>query len=114
MRFIELNPLCTGLIDHPGNYFWLSYLANAEGIEQGLIITHNLYRHLGRSDSERQDANRQLFWIPWSKADDRCHPRCDQQGIGNGRFKAKIETLTGRRSAPFPRGRLRLLDVVQK
>ena len=28
-RYIELNPVCAGMVEHPGEYRWSSYLAEA-------------------------------------------------------------------------------------
>ena len=33
MRYIELNPMRAGMVEHPREYPWSSYLANAYGKE---------------------------------------------------------------------------------
>ena len=38
MRYIELNPVRAGMVDHPRDYPWCSYAANALG-EDNLLIT---------------------------------------------------------------------------
>ncbi len=35
MRYIELNPVRTGMVEHPADYPWSSYRCNAHG-ESGL------------------------------------------------------------------------------
>ncbi len=109
MRYIELNPVRAGMVDHPGEYPWSSYPANAQGKEDTLITPHSLYRRLGRTDNERQAAYRQLFRAQLSKSDIEAIREATNKAwaLGNDRFKAKIETLTGRRTAPLPRGRPR-------
>ena len=109
MRYIELNPVRASMVDHPGDYPWSSYPANAQGKEQALITPHTLYRRLGRTDSERQVAYRQLFRAQLSKADIEAIREATNKAwvLGNDRFRDKIETLSGRRSAPLPRGRPR-------
>ena len=110
MRYIELNPVRAGMVKHPGGYPWSSYPATAQGKEEALITPHSLYRRLGRSDAERQAAYRQLFRAQLGKADiDAIREATNKAWVlGNDRFRAKIEGLSGRRSAPLPRGRPRL------
>jgi len=61
MRYIELNPVRAGMVDHPGDYPWSSYLCNAQGNENSLVTAHSIYHGLGRSVSARLSVYRQLF-----------------------------------------------------
>lgn len=54
-RYIECNPVRAGLVAHPRDYFWSSYLANAEGMPSGLLTMHAIVAHAGRT------AYKQLF-----------------------------------------------------
>jgi putative transposase len=60
-RYIELNPVRAGIVSHPGAYTWSSYRANAEGVQDFLIMPHRDYQCLGRDDNERRQEYRRLF-----------------------------------------------------
>ena len=40
MRYIELNPIRASMVNHPGEYKWSSYHANAQG-DINSLITHD-------------------------------------------------------------------------
>ncbi|MES9868354.1 MAG: transposase [Sedimenticola sp.] len=61
MRYIELNPVRAGMVEHPRDYPWSSYHRNALGDEDGLVSDHLVYRKLGTSREERESAYRSLF-----------------------------------------------------
>ena len=61
MRYIEMNPVRAGMVDYPSAYRWSSYRANARGVNDPILISHELYRALGRDPAERQYAFRELF-----------------------------------------------------
>ena len=61
MRYIEMNPVRAGMVDHPSAYRWSSYRANARGAGNPLLTPHGLYLALGCDPSERQFAYRELF-----------------------------------------------------
>ena len=61
MRYIELNPVRAGIVDHPREYRWSSYKANAEGSENSCIAPHLHYLSLGANDVERRAAYRQFI-----------------------------------------------------
>jgi REP-associated tyrosine transposase len=107
MRYIELNPVRATMVEHPGDYPWSSYRANAQGVPDVLIDHHLLYRRLGRTDEERQSAYRQLFRAQISKADvDAIRQATNKSwALGDNRFASKVEALTARRAAPLARGR---------
>ena len=60
-RYIELNPVRAGMVEHPGEYRWSSYGHNAQGMANALIRPHALYTGLGRHARLRQEAYRELF-----------------------------------------------------
>jgi len=60
-RYIELNPVRAGMVEHPRKYRWSSYRANAEGSPNDLVIPHEQFRRLGRNDQARREAYRALF-----------------------------------------------------
>ena len=107
MRYIELNPVRAGMVANPGEFAWSSYGANGEGKDDPLVTGHSQYRRLGKDAAERQQAYRELVRQPMDTerlADVR---DCTHKGwaLGGERFKAKIEALGLRRTAPLPKGR---------
>ena len=107
MRYIEMNPVRAGMVAHPGDYPWSSYRANGQGNAERLIVPHELYQSLGRTDEERQSAYRQLFRAQVAKADVEAIRNATNKGwvLGDNRFGAKVAALTERRAMPLPRGR---------
>jgi putative transposase len=63
-RYIEMNPVRAGLVDHPAEYAWSSYLSNAEGVPSFLLKPHRLFMRLGDQDETRRAAYRALFMKP--------------------------------------------------
>jgi len=107
MRYIEMNPIRAAMVEHPADYPWSSYRANAQGHPDPLVTPHELYRRLDRSDEQRQSAYRQLFRAQIPKGDLEAIRQSTHKAwvLGNDRFRAKIERLSGRRVAPLPKGR---------
>ena len=60
-RYIELNPVRAGMVEHPGEYRWSSYRANAQGEESPLLTRHETFLALGGDAESRQAAYRELF-----------------------------------------------------
>jgi len=109
MRYIELNPVRADMVDHPGDYPWSSYRANAAGDENQLLTQHLIYNRLDRNCDARLSAYRQLFRGRLAKADvDAIREATNKAWVlGNDRFRLKIEALSGRRTSQKPRGRPR-------
>ena len=60
-RYIELNPVRAGLVTDPSQYRWSSYGANAIGLLDPLVTTHERYLALGVGRVARTTAYRALF-----------------------------------------------------
>ena len=60
-RYIELNPVRAAMVDDPAHYRWTSYRHNALGQASPYLTPHPLYLAIGRGDTERQAAYRDLF-----------------------------------------------------
>lgn len=60
-RYIELNPVRAGLVEHPVHYHWSSYQSNALGIGSNLIRPHAIYKGLGANEKQRLKVYRELF-----------------------------------------------------
>lgn len=61
MRYVEMNPVRAGMVEHPGEYRWSSYAGNAQGKKNSLLQSHPLYHSLGKTDEECAYAYRELF-----------------------------------------------------
>ena len=45
-RYIELNPVRAEMVEHPADYCWSSYRANAQGEDGQLVQPHESVPHL--------------------------------------------------------------------
>ena len=61
MRYIELNPVRAAMVDHPGDYQWSSYQANAHSQNIELVEHHPIYLNLGQTSQEREHHYHELF-----------------------------------------------------
>jgi putative transposase len=98
------------MVDDPAHYRWTSYRHNALGQASAYLTPHPLYLALGQDDKARQAAYRDLFRAQLdSKAIDAIRLALNQnQPLGNSRFYARIEAMTGQRREAKPRGRPRV------
>ncbi|MDF1615803.1 transposase [Desulfurivibrio dismutans] len=105
-RYIEMNPVRAGMVDHASEYPWSSYQGNALGKPVQLLTAHPLYDQLGKTDAERQSAYRALFRDKMPERDLMAIREATNKAwaLGDDRFKAQVEAMTGRRSAPLGRG----------
>lgn len=112
-RYIELNPVRALMVDDPGHYCWTSYRANALGRPDARLTPHPLYRALGRDGTERQAAYRALFdaHLGRTAVNDIRLALNQGQPVGNPKFYATIEQMTGVRREAKPRGRPRMSTV---
>ncbi len=101
-RYIELNPVRAGMTDHPADYRWSSYAANALGKASKLWVPHPVYLQLGQSTTERVSAYRALFRAHIGEAvlDNIRAATHKGLALGGDSFKAQVEALTGRRVRP--------------
>jgi len=93
-------------VEHPGEYNWSSYGANARG-ERNWLVHHTEYLRLGGTPEERCQAYRELFGsqVPDEdlhlirKAAHYCQPVSDE------RFRRQVEAKYGIRLGQSKRGR---------
>jgi putative transposase len=113
MRYIELNPVRAGMVEHPGEYRWSSYGANAQGQSNALITSHPLYEALGHDGNSRRHAYRELFRGHLDTADVHAIREAVNQELVLGRddFKDKIERMTQRQARRGKDGRPRVQEV---
>jgi len=60
-RYIELNPVDAGMVNHPGLYTWSSYRANALGRDDRIVSPHPEYLALGLDTIAQRNAYAALF-----------------------------------------------------
>jgi len=68
-RYIEMNPVRAGMVDHPSDYPWSSYACHAAGKRNPMLSPHDLYLQLGDSDDARQESYRALFDVQLERRD---------------------------------------------
>jgi len=109
MRYIELNPVRAGMVEHPGDYRWSSYRANAQGEASALLTPHPLYLALDRDDAARQIAYRELFRneLDPGMVDQIRAATNGNFALGNSKFSEEIARALGRRVTPGKAGRPR-------
>jgi len=106
-RYIELNPVRAGMVEHPGDYHWSSYAANGQAKPAGMWTPHDVWLRLGRTHQDRAARYRGTF---------RGHMDAEQIAVirtavnkglalGDERFRREIEQLTGVRISPSKPGR---------
>lgn len=108
-RYIELNPVRGGMVEHPAEYRWSSYRANAQGEADPLLKPNPLYEALGLDSASRQAAYRELFRYelePELVDEIRCATN-GNHALGNERFATEIAEALGRRTVPGKSGRPR-------
>ena len=60
-RYVELNPVDAGMVNHPTLYTWSSYRANALGRDDRIVNPHAEYLALGLDAEARRKAYAALF-----------------------------------------------------
>ena len=108
-RYIEMNPVRAGVVEHPGEYRWSSYGCNGQGETSDQLNHHSVYLSLGRTGEERQAAYRELFRneLEAGIVDQIRQATNGNFALGNPRFKEEIAAMLGRRVIPGKAGRPR-------
>ena len=106
-RYIEMNPVRAGIVNHPGEYRWSSFQANGLGNGFDFIRHHPLYQDLGRTDAERQMSYRELFRyeLEPGQIDTIRKATNGNFALGGRRFQQEISEMLGRRVTPGKAGR---------
>ena len=105
-RYIELNPVRAKMVKHPADYPWSSYQRNALGEFDEVLVPHEIYQRLGRSDTRRQKAYRALFRARIaSKTLEEIRASTNKAWVlGSEHFKRQIESQLNRPAVARPRG----------
>jgi putative transposase len=106
-RYVELNPVRASMVEHPIEYTWSSYAANAEGKPAVWVTPHGEYLALGIDEETRRAAYRGLFESELDR--ELLHEiRVSTHGgyaMGNTRFRDEIQSTLNRRATPRAPGR---------
>ncbi|MES9856132.1 MAG: transposase [Sedimenticola sp.] len=114
-RYIELNPVRANMVEHPAEYTWSSYRANAQGDSSKLITPHPLYTALGNEDATRICAYSELFryHIDPGLVDDIRAATNGNYALGSTRFQTQVAEALGRRVTPGKSGRPKMRSDVE-
>lgn len=106
-RYIELNPVRAGMVEHPAEYRWSSYRTNAQGEADSLIQPHEVYEAMGSDSSSRQAVYRELFRheLEPRLVDEIRRATNGNYTLGDTRFTEQIAAALGRRVTPGKPGR---------
>lgn len=108
-RYIELNPVRASMVQHPAEYQWSSFRANALGEANDLVTPHSLYEALGGAPAARQAAYRDLFRheLEPGLVDAIRTATNGNFALGNSRFTEEVARTLGRRATRGKPGRPR-------
>ena len=108
-RYIELNPVRAGMVEHPGEYRWSSYRANAQGEANPLLTPHETFLALGGDAESRQAAYRELFRheLELGMVDRIRAATNGNFALGDDRFAEQVGEMLGRRAVRASPGRPR-------
>ena len=95
------------MVEHPADYPWSSYRANAYGERDAALAVHGCLHALGRTTEERSTAYRELFRTDLEPATVHEIRRAANFSVplGNERFRAQVEQALGRSTGHAARGR---------
>ena len=105
-RYIELNPVRAGMVNHRSEYPWSSFAYNALGQFNQLIQPHLLYKSLGGNVSLRAQNYLSLFdkKIPEYTLLQIREATNKAWVLGSEKFKQQIENKISRPASPRKRG----------
>ena len=108
-RYIEMNPVRAGMVEHPAEYPWSSYASNAQGGGPSWLAAHAQYFALATDEPGRRAAYRQLLrnQLDPELIDQIRQATNGNFALGNDRFKEQIAAALGRRVRPGRAGRPR-------
>jgi putative transposase len=106
-RYIELNPVRAGMVQHPSYYLWSSYAVNSGMRSDPLLSPHVEFGALGLDTAACQAAYRALFDQPLDSSLLRAirDAANGDYPLGSDSFKASLLAATGRRTDRQKAGR---------
>lgn len=108
-RYIELNPVRASMVDHPAEYRWSSYRANAQGESSEIIVPHSIFLELSSQPATRYSLYRELFRseLEPGLVDELREATFANLAFGSDIFKSQIEEAIGYSMTPRKIGRPR-------
>ena len=106
-RYIEFNPVRSGIVSDPTDYPWSSYAHHAGVRQESLIIDHAIYWGLGNTPFQREAAYIELARQPLSAAELDTINQAVLKGwpLGSDAFKIQLQLKAKRQVLPAKRGR---------
>ena len=106
-RYIELNPVRAGMVNHPAEYPWSSFRANALGYPVAFLREHPVYLSMDATPERRMRAYRTLFDIPLTENEIELIRGATRscRAIGSASFVERLEKELGRPIALTGRGK---------
>jgi len=106
-RYIELNPVRAGMVSHPAEYPWSSYLVNAEGGESDIVKPHELYLAISADPEERLREYRKWFGSEMTMEELNAVRDAIRSGfaLGGPVLHGQVESHNGMRSQRMRRSR---------
>ena len=106
-RYIELNPVRAGMVEHPADYRWSSFGANSMGKPDRLITPHPAYLSLANDAAGRRSTYLEMFRNALDANELEQIRSAGNAGyaLGNERFRKEIALALGRRAGPGKPGR---------
>ncbi len=100
-RYIELNPVRAGLVDHPGSFSWSSYHCHAFGANSEVWSPHDTYQAIYADQKTRQKLYRNMCEIPLpgSTLEDLRRSTSKNAPFGSASFKARMKPSKKKRRA---------------
>lgn len=116
MRYIELNPVRAGMVRHPADYPWSSFLANVTGNPGPPLVAHETFLQLGKNSEARGQNYRELIAASISSGELEQIRTSARQGraLGNELFSNRLQASLGRPAAPALPGRPRKRGQIEK
>lgn len=105
-RYIELNPVRAGMVQHPAQYPWSSFRANALALSNGIVTPHKLYLALGQDSQQRRAAYGGLFSERLTPEQEDAFRQAlnGNYALGDASFIGSVEGRLGRPATPRPPG----------
>lgn len=106
-RYIEVNPVRSGIVMNPGDYAWSSYAHHIGARHDPLITDHAQYWALGNTPFERDAAYKHLAEQALTSKQMEELKETANKGwvLGSESFKVGLETQLNRQVRPKKRGR---------
>ncbi|MCK5540561.1 MAG: transposase [Deltaproteobacteria bacterium] len=107
MRYIERNPVRAGIVKHPAEYRWSSYIANALGKSSAILQPQEEYLALEQTSQGRCTSYKALFKEITNIDEQELIRQSLSSGtpLGSDHFKKAVEEVSGNKIGYSVRGR---------